>query len=722
MAWQLRASMLRLPRFSLRFAGSGRIEDMRFFTQTLYTYWYHKGFWGATVASAVDFLNTVALLVVAVIFTMRFDWATALSCTEPECAAQSLVHGLHTPYIFRKGYWGHLWGLVFVCCTVASCAYELMRFVETYHLQFEVEEVARDAGVDTGFLTPLHRWRYHWRRGLDARDGHEFIGLRGGDTIALSSAGWGEFLETVCAAVGRNGSVKLGAPGEPLDPLRAVQSLMQLENYLIALHESDALQGTALQYVSPGVLRTLLDAMFDAFRTVESRHKCVWAVRSTLVTYAVLYTAGFLFVCVYATLKVLVKNAAQIKVNYWALSQRMWTTEAQWRFRLYNEVEHLHACRLRAGAEVATRMVDRLRVSSSLSRLVRRVCSTCVLVTAVLSFLNPALLIGGSIGGLTLVWWLTLALMVYACVPEVDAPEREYAYVADLERLVGSLHFSTAEWFHSADAFYEHITTTFFKNRLLVVVTGLLESLALPLLLLYALQDGSVERFVEFVIQHSVSVDGVGSIAIGSDWSAASLSGATAEDRESSGAHGASGSTRSQDAEMSATLLGAAASATGPAYKRAEKVRQSAASFAAVYSQWTLRHVDGPPGRDSPACERDAALQEFLRRLSDSVRGTSAAQRASAPAVGNLFVSRDSCASPTSARRFMAAREEAERNVSALDNDVSGVQAFSTGGITAHDREQLFVSQVSSSRFAFSAPRSAPPRPPRRDAADYGTE
>ncbi|GET89681.1 hypothetical protein, conserved [Leishmania tarentolae] len=725
MAWQLRGSLLRVPRFTLRFPGSGRIENMHLFTRTLYTYWYNKGFWGATVASAVDFLNTVVLFVVAVIFTMRYDWEVALSCAESECAAHPLVRGLHAPYIFRRTFWGHLWGFVLLSSTVGSCVYELARFVETYYLQYEIEEVAREAGVDTGFLTPLHRWRYHLQRGLDGRVGHELIGLCGGETIALSTAGWGEFLETICVAVGRSHSVKFSAPGEPLDPLRAIQSLMQLENYLIALYETDALRGTALQYVSPGMIKILIDSMFDAFRTVESRHKCVWAVRSTMVTYAMLYGAGFLFFCVYVTLKVLVKNAAQVKVNYWALSQRMWTPEAQWRFRLYNEVEHLHACRLRAGCEVAERMVERLRVSNSFSRLVRRICSTCVLVAAMLSFLNPALLIGSSIGGLTLVWWLTLALMLYACAPEVDPREREYAYITDLERLVDSIHYDTAEWFHSADAFYEHITTTFFKNRFLVVMTGLLENLALPVLLLYALGDGSVEALVEFVLQHSTTVDGVGSIAVGSDWTSSYPSTTSPGDYDSGEVHHASASTQSNDVELSATLLGRATPSTGFAHKRAEKVQLSVASFAAVYSQWTLRHIDGPTGRESPASFQDAALNVFLRQLSVRVRQAAITHAASVASADELMISRDSCSplkSARSERRFRVSRENGEERIDGADGEISGLPAFAAGSTTAHEREQLFVSQVSSSRHAFHFSRKSQLPLKCREAADYGTE
>ncbi|CBZ14737.1 conserved hypothetical protein [Leishmania braziliensis MHOM/BR/75/M2904] len=725
MAWQLRASVVRVPRFTLRFAGSGRIEDMRLFTQTLYTYWYNKGFWGATISSAVDFLNTFVLFIVAVIFTMQFDWGIALSCAEPECAVHPLVKGLHAPYIFRSTFWGHLWGFILVSSTLGSCMYELMRFVETYYLQYEMEEVAREAAVDTGFLTPLHRWSYHLRRGLDGRSGHEFIGLCGGNTIALSTAGWGEFLETICAAVGRSGSVKFGAPGEPLDPLRAVQGLMQLENYLIAIHEAGALQDTALQYVSPSVITALLDSMFDAFRTVESRHKCIWAVRTTMVAHAVFYGAGFLFFFVYVILKVLVKHAAQVKVNYLALSQRMWTTDAQWRFRLYNEVEHLHACRLYAGAEVAERMVDRLRVSNSASRFVRRVCNTCVLVTAVLSFLNPALLISASIGGLTLFWWLTLSLMLYACVPELDPREREYAYMTDLERLVDCIHYDAPQWFHSADAFYEHITETFFKNRLRVLIADLLESLALPVVLLYALRDGSVEVLVDFVLQHSTMVDGVGSIAVGSDWSVSSLSKAPPEENDSSEINLTSASTHSNNAEVSATLLGRAAAVTGSTHKRAEKVELSVASFAAVYSQWTLRHIDGQTGRESPTTREDAALNDFLRRLSIRVREAATTQAVSPASADDLTISRDSLAplkSVRSERRFTTTREDTEQRIDRADGDTSGLPAFAAGCTTAHEREQLFVSQVSLLRHALRFSRAAQRPPHWRDTAGYGTE
>ncbi|KPI86806.1 hypothetical protein ABL78_4130 [Leptomonas seymouri] len=722
MAWEMRTSVLRLPRFSLRFAGSGKIEDMRAFMQTLYVYWYNKGFWGATVASAVDFLNTLVLFIVAVIFTMRFDWVTALNCPEAECATHQFVSGLHAPYVFHKTLWGYIWGFVFLSATCSACVYELTRFVETYYLQGEIEEVAREAGVETGFLTPLHRWRYHWRRGLNGRDGHESIGLRGGDGIALSTAGWGEFLEVICAAVGRSGSVKFGAPGEPLSPLRAVQALMQLENYLIALHEGGALKGTALRYVSSSVLTMLLASMFDAFRTVEGRHKAMWAVRSTMVLYAGLYGAGYLFFCLYAVLKVLVKNAVQVKVNYWALSQRTWTAEAEWRFRLYNEVEHLHSSRLRAGAEVAEAMVARLRISNSVSRLVRRVCGTCVLVTALLSFLNPGLLIGGSIGGLTLVWWLTLALTLYACVPEVDPREREYAYAADLEKLVGHLHFDTREWFESADVFYEHLTTHFFENRLQVVLTSLLEHLALPLLLLWAMYDGSVEALVEFVVQHSTTVDGIGSIAVGSDWTASSLTGSTEEweegEQELSGADGASRSAHGKDSASSATLLGGATATTGTAQSRVKKVQQSVASFAAVYSGWYLRHIDGPTGEAPLATDAyDASLQLFLRDLSQRVCDSS-----KGGAAENLTESVSSFMPPFPTQTEMGHTVPREIAVNEPNNEggaTGGVLPFATGSTTAHEREQLFVSQVSSIYYHSFHASSIGQR--RRGNSNYGT-
>ncbi|KPA73501.1 hypothetical protein ABB37_09817 [Leptomonas pyrrhocoris] len=703
MAWEMRTSVLRLPRFSLRFAGSGKIEDMRAFMQALYVYWYNKGFWGATVASAVDFLNTLVLFVVAVTFTMRFDWVTALTCAEAECATHHLISGLHAPYLFHTTVWGHIWGFVFLSATCGACAYELTHFVETYYLQSEIEEVAREAGIDTGFLTPLHRWRYHWQRGLNGRDGHESIGLRVGNSIALSTAGWGDFLEAICAAVGRSGSVKFGAPGEPLDPLRAVQALMQLENYLIAFHEGDAFRGTALRYVSSSVLTMLLASMFDAFRTVESRHKAMWAVRSTMVLYAVLYGAGYPFFCLYAVLKVLVKNAAQVKVNYWALSQRTWTSAAAWRFRLYNEVEHLHASRLRAGAEVAESMVARLRISNSVSRLVRRVCGTCVLVTALLTFLNPGLLIGGFIGGLTLVWWLTLTLTLYACVPEVDPREREYAYAADLEKLVSHLHFDTREWFESADIFYEHLTKHFFKNRLQTVLTSLIENLALPALLLYALYDGSVEALVEFVVQHSTTVDGIGSIAVGSDWTSSSLTGSTEGgeegERELSDTDGATRSAHGKDSASSATLLGAATAPTGTAHSRARKVQQSVASFAAVYSGWNLRHIDGTTGEAPLATNvHDASLQLFLRDLSQRV-----CESSKGGAAENLSASANSFMPPVSARTEPSRAGPRETAVEEANNDeggtAGGVLPFTAGSTTAHEREQLFVSQVLSPHY-----------------------
>lgn len=699
-------SVLRPPRFSLRYEGSGKIEDMRFFMKVLYSYWYCKGCWGATASAIVDFLNTVALLVTCVIFTMRFDWTAALQCSEAECETKKLVYGLHFPYLIHHTFWGRLFGGVLLCSTIGSCFYEAVRCIEAYYIQRELEAIVVEAGVDTGFATPLHRWWHQWKLRRGVHSDREAMGLRSGDRLVLSTAGWGTFLEHICASVGRSGIVRFCSNSEPLDPLRAVQALMQIENFLIAVYEYDALRGSVLHHCSPSMISKLISSIFDAFHTVESRYKSIGAMRQTALMYAVMYLVGFWFFFVYSFVKVLVKNAAQFKTDYWIFSQGMWTPSAEWRFRLYNEVDYLHSCRLRVGRDIAARMVDRLRISNSLSRFVRRMCSICVFVSIVLSFLNPALLIGGSIGGLTLVWWLTIALMLYVCFPEADPTAREYAYAVDLAKLVGSIHYSASEWFESAEQFCDHLTALLYQNRLLVMARGLVETICTPFILLYAMQDGGIEQLVEFIIQNATTVDGVGSIATGCDWQSGTTHGDPLSADESNLDACSHSNTPGFDAS-SAGLVHNAATISGTAtpfsgwtgssptgsLSHSEKVRLSIASFAAVYSQWTLRLMDGPVVGDEAGAD-ETSLPVFLRSLNARVRGATAAERYT-----EEFASiHESMASPFTTQEHQSFYGQHGMPTDEEIRQSSSFLVFGPDLTTAHDRERLFVSQVRLSR------------------------
>lgn len=708
-----------VPRFTLRLEGSGTIADMHSFMTCLYQYWYHKGYWGVVTSSIVDFLNVFALFIVAFIFTMRFDWVVALRCDEAECATSTLIHGVSRPYVFRRTFGGYLFGFVFLASTLAACVYEGVMLAETLYVHLEVEQIVRDAGVDTGFLTPLHRWWHEWQRSrLLSEDGpHEAVSLRGGGGCVLATSTWGDLLQCVCDAFRRSPHLKGASTGVEMDVLLAVQTLMQQDNYLIALCEGDLLNQGALLYMDADTLQFLVSLLFDAFHTVDSRLDVLaWRVKEAVVRYVVMYVVFYPFFATYSVVKVLVKNAAQFKSNYREFSRREWTERARWTFRLYNEVDHLQACRLANGREIAGRMVEHLTVSNSLSRLVRRTSSTCVLVTIIVSFLNPSLLIVGRVGGLTFVWWLTLALLLYAMFSDEDPREREYVYTADLELLVQSIHHTEDEWYTSGDAFLHRLTQSFFRSRVYLICSDLLRTLLKPLVLVWAVRDGSFDGLISYVQRVSVTLDGVGSVAAGcvfederrTDDGRSGDSGAEeGEEEQPLGTSGERARLHSTHRVASTTAANRSSVVLGSRAAHAEKVKRSIASFAGVYSQWMLQHLDNATTGSNDGASLDASeggrpsLRVFLRGLNervcqrvDSLSRLPLDASALGPmtAEGQLLLSSQGSWAPGFSARNVPnpPREGGER-----DGAIGQSSALPfVMGTTAHERERLFVSQV----------------------------
>lgn len=657
------------PQLSLYLEGSGKIEDTRRLMRCIYRYWYSKGYWGVMSAATVDFLNMLAIAIVAVIFTMRFRWDFALSCSETECGTQSLIGGFSWPYVFHKTAAGVLFGTIFLVSSMAACVYELGVLVEKYFVFREVEDLARSAGLDTGYLSPFHRWMHDRTWGSLIADGHESIGLRQGYRQTLATMGWGDFLEQMCTTINREQRLKFCDNGQVLDALTAVQTLLQHDNYLISFYDSGQLDTGALRYLNPEALTYVIDTLFDPFNTV---HNNISRAREHIVVYAIVHLLLFPFFAVYVVVKVLVKNAAQAKSNYREFSQLQWNHKAQWTFRLYNEVAHLHECRMANGRDIATAMVRRLEVSSSLSRFMRRMSSTCVFVTAIVSFLNPSLLISGSIGGLSLLWWLTIALFLYGTFSELDPREREYSYSGDLEKLIGAVHYADNEWFESGEAFYTHITTHYLRSRFLSIVMDLTRSICAPVVLLYTLYDGSLEDLRVYMRNNSVALDGVGSV----------IADAAFEDLRSRAFGWTPDGDESEEQNSPRTALCAASvggELTGHSQVRKDKKVQSIASFSSLYQQWTLKHIDQP----------NNGLGVFLHDLHRGVCEELEARRD-----GAVSQKRWQPDFSVSTHHGKPDHEDSLHASYAIVN-------------TAHEREQLFVSQVGHSRSGMGGPRVA---------------
>nr|CCC94708.1 conserved hypothetical protein [Trypanosoma congolense IL3000] len=624
-----------IPSFSLRYGGSGRIEDMHVFMKNLYRFWVYKGLWVSCLASLVDFLNSIVVFILVLFLTMIFDWSVAVSCDEVSCGSVSLTHGMRLPTEY--GGWRFMLSLVLLISSAASVLYEFMKFLETCIMQLETERILHTV-VDTGFATPIHRAMHVWRRMRSQLDGHEELHE---DLLPfIGTMTWGNFLEEVCLRIQQDRSFGVVAYQE-FDTLRAVQALMMYENYFITLHQHGVLDWGALKYVDDTVLKVLISSLFDEFNTIERAEGKVALLRWQVVKCLTLYTFLYPFVVVLFMLRLLVKNAAMMRTDWGGYMAKDWNRRAYWTFSLFNEVPHVLSARIAIGRQIAVEMVDRLKPYSNGKRFICRTASGVILVLIGLSIVNTSLLVSGTLCGIPLLWWLTVSLTIFSVCNETKPVQREYNYLHDLGRLIKQLHYSQKEWSYSGETFYNTIRWDFLKSRFTLIGGDLARTLFLPCILLSLLCDSSLQALVDCVQAESVRVDGLGSVAREAAFDSQRCDGGRDED-ESNVFSGFS-----------------------------EKWAKSIASFSAIYPQWAAKHMHHGASADDvlKASAPHRTLDFFVTDLHNRV---------------DEEVKKSQCAEISRAALDSTIPSEAQHNhnSSLTFND------------TAHEREQLFVSQM----------------------------
>ncbi|RNF08738.1 putative proteasome regulatory non-ATPase subunit [Trypanosoma rangeli] len=625
---------IRVPSFSLRYQGSGRIEDIHLFMTCLYQLWYHRGPWNCCLASLVDFLNSLVLFCVVFFLALMFDWPTALNCDEVSCGHVTLVHGVRRPTIFGTNHM--VLALILLLSSSVAAVYELLRFVETCRLQSELYGMLRGL-VDCGYITPVHRLLHRWRSMCARVEGHEEIGLTGGLQF-VGDLSWGSFLDLVCERIQKDRDFGIVAHKE-FDSLRAVQALMVYDNYFIALHEHGVLEKGTLKYVDNDLLKIIICGMFDEFNTLKDEKNQVSLVRWQVIKCLVCYVLLYPFVVTLSLLRVLIKNAAIMRSDWGNYMEMDWSNHAQWNFRLYNEVPHFLSARLSAGRKIAVGMVLQLQPYTNVGRFIRRMASMVVFVTLLISFMNAPLFISGTIGGISFVWWLSIALVLFTVFTDKIPVQREYNYTVDLSQLIVNLHYWEDEWMRSGERFYTALTRTFLKSRATVILADLAHTLFMPVILLGVLFDGSIVELVNGVFNETVTVDGLGSVSRGS-------------------AFGLLCAGSSDDAALESCLD--------------EKGAKSIASFSAIYAGWSAKRMQ--------------AAEEVCKTTESGLHSTAALNRL----VKNLHEQMNVQNHPDQIRGsacFSSAFRSAPANEGFLQSTLWGQS-------NAHEREKMFVSQV----------------------------
>ncbi|ORY79546.1 APG9-domain-containing protein, partial [Protomyces lactucae-debilis] len=320
---------------------------------------------------------------------------------------------------------------------------------------------------------------------------------------------------------------------ERMDAHDIANRIMRKENYLVALFNKEILNLSApLPFLSgrPLLTRTLewnlslciLAYVFDENGQVRPAFVKDGAHRKQLIDglrrrflFAGIMNAIFApFIIIYLLLLYFFKYFSEYHKNPGALGSRAYTPYAQWKFREFNEVQHLFQRRLNLSQLHADRYVSQFPNDKTMqtARFVSFVAGSFAAVLALASVIDPDLFLGFEIThDRTVLFYISLFGTIMA-VARSMVPDETLVFdpEASLREVVQHTHYTPPHWdgnFHSHAVkaefcrLYDYKVVIFLREILSVLVT--------PVILWFSLPDCS-ERIIDFVREYTIHVDGIG--------------------------------------------------------------------------------------------------------------------------------------------------------------------------------------------------------------------
>ncbi len=197
-----------------------------------------------------------------------------------------------------------------------------------------------------------------------------------------------------------------------------------------------------------------------------------------------------------------------------ALQARSYTPLAEWKFREFNELDHLFRERLNMSYPFATRYIEQFPKvkTEQVAKTVAFIAGAFVAVLAVISLIDPELFLGFEISqDRTVLFYLTIFGTIWATArgnmsDDNSVFDPEYA----LRNVIDYTHYQPDHWkdrLHSSDVKREF--TELYKIKILIFLEEILSILITPLILFTSLPKSS-DQIIDFFREFTIHVDGLG--------------------------------------------------------------------------------------------------------------------------------------------------------------------------------------------------------------------
>lgn len=308
--------------------------------------------------------------------------------------------------------------------------------------------------------------------------------------------------------------------------------LMRRDNYLIALFNKDILDLTLplpflgnRQFFSKTLEWNLsfciLDFVFNEqgqvrplFLKDTHRRGLSEGIRSRFLFAGFMNTVCAPFIIIYFVMLYFFRYFNEYQKNPSQIGTRQYTPFAEWKFREFNELQHLFQRRINMSYPFASRYIDQFPKDKTIqfSRFVAFVSGALASILFLASVIDPELFLGFEIThDRTVLFYLGVFTTVWA-VARGAVPEENLVFDPEfaLTNVIDYTHYLPNQWhgrLHSDEVRSEF--ALLYRMKVMVFLEEILGIIFTPFILWFSLPKCS-DRLVDFFREFTVHVDGLG--------------------------------------------------------------------------------------------------------------------------------------------------------------------------------------------------------------------
>ncbi len=315
-----------------------------------------------------------------------------------------------------------------------------------------------------------------------------------------------------------------------LNPHNIANIIMRKENYLVAMHNKDIINFTVPFFgnrlythsvewcVNYCIINSLFDLDMKLKHKFLSQHNHIIAnnisdLNRRFRIIGIVYLIFMPFILVYTIIHTMFTYGEKIYHNPSEIGLRRWTTDAIWKFREFNELQHVVDERLRLGSKYTNKYLEQFsnKYLDLISRYVIFVLGSVLITMFLFTLINEyATLHLYSFAGKSALWWFGILGAIIALSKKFVVTKKMFYPHLMMNKVARFIHYIPVEWEQNADTKFVKIEfEKYYKYQIMIVLEDIIGTMLIPYFLISEAPKFT-PSILELVREFTKEIDQVG--------------------------------------------------------------------------------------------------------------------------------------------------------------------------------------------------------------------